>query len=345
MTAGDQPRIAQFDGLRAFAFLAVFVHHAFGAPLLWMGVDLFFVLSGFLITRNLLRLRRAATRGSALGAFYFRRLLRIIPPYYIALALIFTLTSGGRDHAAWYFGFASNIHDAAYGPDNGALSTMWSIAIEEQFYVVWPWFVLLLPRRRLATMFWFVIGLAAVFRYAFSACDFNVVYRLTICRMDLLASGALLALIESRSPNWFSENRSRFVAVMGATAIAFALASFALPHFTRHGPGFGFAVFGYGASTVFFSALLAYSRNLRDGIALRILIHPVIQYVGKISYMCYLTHRLAIELARGIPRLGTVGIALVALAATIAVSTLSWYCVEQPLLRKRDLVRIRALPS
>ena len=79
-------RIAQFDGLRALAFLGVFAFHAVAVPYAWMGVDLFFVLSGYLITKNLLALRETARPRSALAVFYFRRLLRIVPPYYLALA-------------------------------------------------------------------------------------------------------------------------------------------------------------------------------------------------------------------------------------------------------------------
>jgi peptidoglycan/LPS O-acetylase OafA/YrhL len=145
---GPEPgRIDQFDGLRALAFGAVFLHHAVSAPLLWMGVDLFFVLSGYLITRNLLRLRETATTGGALRVFYFRRLLRIVPPYYLAVFAMALYVPAYRDHLGWYLGFASNLRDTLVGPDPGPATTLWSIAVEEQFYLLWPMLVLLCPRR------------------------------------------------------------------------------------------------------------------------------------------------------------------------------------------------------
>src|SRR5436190_9414476 len=98
-------RIDQFDGLRALAFLGVFAFHAVGIPYTWMGVDQFFVLSGYLITRNLLGLRRDARPRRAMAVFYYRRALRIIPPYYVALLAIFLLEPVPMSEAPWYFAF------------------------------------------------------------------------------------------------------------------------------------------------------------------------------------------------------------------------------------------------
>jgi peptidoglycan/LPS O-acetylase OafA/YrhL len=337
--AADPDRIDQFDGLRACAFLAVFLHHAVHAPLLWMGVDQFFVLSGFLITRNLLSLRVGATPRAAFGVFYFRRALRIIPPYYVALTAIF-LTGGAVSGAGWYYAFASNVHDAIHGANPGPLEAMWSIAVEEQFYLVWPCLVLLVPRRWLGVTFGAVLAAAPLCRLAVAPMGFDAVYRLTSCRMDLLAAGALLALIEQRDPTWFARNLRRFVAVAAIALATFAALSLAVPTFRTRGDRTLFNVVGFALSGVFFACVLAYVRGASSGLAWRALRNPVLRYIGRISYMAYLIHILCLVLANCVVH-GTAVVAALALAFTIAGASASWYALEAPVLTLRYLVKPR----
>ncbi len=143
-------RIVQLDGLRAIAVLAVFAQHAIKAPL-WMGVDLFFVLSGFLITGILLE--RKARQQSYFGYFYARRVRRILPPYILLMivsSLVFGL--GWAEHWQWYVFFATNIGNALGQSGHDSLNVLWSLAVEEQFYIFWPFVVLLLPERALAVV-------------------------------------------------------------------------------------------------------------------------------------------------------------------------------------------------
>jgi peptidoglycan/LPS O-acetylase OafA/YrhL len=333
----EPDRIDQFDGLRACAFLAVFFHHALRAPLLWMGVDQFFVLSGFLITRNLLSLREQATTSSAFRVFYARRLLRIVPPYYVAIVAIL-LVEGAVSSAGWYFGFASNIHDALHPIHAPPLETMWSIAVEEQFYLVWPWLVLLLPRRWLAPTFAVAIVAAPVCRILFAPLGFNAVYRLTPCRMDLLAAGALLAWMERADASWFSRNTRRFLAVAAVAVAIFAALSLAVPTFRTSLDLPLFDVVGFSLACLFFACVLAYVRGARSRPVLAFLRAPVMRYVGKISYMAYLLHMLCLDLAHRVVS-GRLPSAALGLVLTIAGSTLSWYALEQPLLGLRHRFR------
>ncbi len=325
----DVRRIASFDGVRACAFGAVFLFHAIHLPYGFLGVDLFFVLSGFLITRNLIALRDTATTASALAVFFYRRVLRIIPPYYVALALMMLLFPFPLHETPWYFGFASNIRDAIKPVLEGPMVTMWSIAVEEQFYLLWPFLVLLLPRRALAPAFLISVAFAFVFRDIVHA-NGEAVYRLTFSRMDLLALGALLALADMRDPRWIERHRRRFAWALSASGSAYALCAVMLPGF-KEGAYLPFALVAVGMPS-----LLAL---VRTGMLERVLCHPVLAYVGKVSYTCYLVHDIALERVHAMHLSGAVTIAL-ALSLTMGFATLSWYALEQPLGRLRGRVRV-----
>ncbi len=339
------PRIDQLDGLRALAFLAVFLHHAVHAPLLWMGVDLFFALSGYLITRNLLALREQCTTGRALGVFFYRRVLRILPPYYLALAIIAMMHGFPDGSAPWYLTFTSNLRDALYGAHEGALNTMWSIAVEEQFYLAWPWVVLLVPRRHLGKAFVLVVLLAPAVRAVATGVSLDAVYRLMPARMDLLAMGALLALMDAPSRtvsqaaagSWIFQHRHRFLAAAALAFLGFAALSVLVPSFRTRNNTLLFNVVGFSLAGVFFASTLAYVRATDRGPVAALLRHPVLRYVGKISYMAYLTHMVAIEVVKALGFEGLRGAPL-SLALTLAFSSLTWYLLEQPLLGLRHVV-------
>lgn len=343
--AAAHARIDQLDGLRALAFLAVFLHHAVHAPLLWMGVDLFFALSGYLITRNLLALREQCTTGRALGVFFYRRVLRILPPYYLALALIALVLGFPDGSAPWYLTFTSNLRDAQHGAHEGALNTMWSIAVEEQFYIVWPWVVLLVPRQHLGKVFVAVVLIAPAVRAAATGVSLDAVYRLMPARMDLLAMGALLALMDapSRSADpaaagsWIFQHRNRFLAAAALSFLGFAALSVLVPSFRTSNNTLLFNVVGFSLAGVFFASALAYVRVTDRGPIAAILRHPVLRHVGKISYMAYLTHMVAIEVVKWLGFEGLRGAPL-SLALTLAFSSLTWYLLEQPLLGLRHVV-------
>ncbi|MGC4050099.1 MAG: acyltransferase [Paludibaculum sp.] len=206
-------RIPELDGVRGLAILLVLAVH-FGLtanlpePLYsllrlgWSGVDLFFVLSGFLITGILLE-----TAGSPnyFRAFYARRALRIFPLYYIYIAAFFfgVLPLAAALHRpvppgpaqGWYWLYLSNWR-SALGPDYAFLSHLWSLSIEEQFYLVWPPLVLWLRRRRLPWLCGALIVAAPILRFLWRDHQYSpeFLYRLTPFRVDTLAWGALLAV-------------------------------------------------------------------------------------------------------------------------------------------------------
>jgi peptidoglycan/LPS O-acetylase OafA/YrhL len=159
----------------------------------WSGVDLFFVLSGFLITGILLDTRDSA---SFFRIFYIRRALRIFPVYflYVLAVLAFTRPAGGW----WYLTYLMN-WKAGHGVSDHYLGHLWSLAVEEQFYFVWPAVVYLVPRRRLAPLCLLLAVAAPLCRW-WVGMGAEAAYRLTPCRMDALALGALVSIAQREFP-------------------------------------------------------------------------------------------------------------------------------------------------
>ena len=220
MAARRQPlmgntRDIQLDALRAIAVTMVLYSHfyAAGGSSFWghIGVRLFFVLSGFLITRLLLEARAAAAfeTGPALKAFYIRRALRIFPPYFAVLAFVWLVDlEQSRGSLVWHALYLSNFWYALQNNWNPwVLCHFWSLSIEEQFYLAWPLVVLLVPRRRFEQICIGVIALSLAYRFYWPLTANTALARdlLPPASMDALATGALLACWRARGaslPQW-----------------------------------------------------------------------------------------------------------------------------------------------
>ncbi|WP_296653458.1 acyltransferase [Paraburkholderia sp.] len=323
-------RIVQLDGLRALAVMAVFAQHALRAPL-WMGVDLFFVLSGFLITGILLE--RKARGQSYFSYFYARRIRRILPPYLLLMvisSLLFGL--GWLRFWPWYAFFATNIGDALGQSGHDSLNILWSLAVEEQFYIFWPFVVLLLPRRLLAVAAMALIVSVPVLRAIATPWfdSFWPIYYLTPFRMDLLAAGALLAIFVQRDRNALERFK-----VLAAIFFFAALAVLAWLHL--HYPRFRAAntplsnAMLYSVSLVLCTSFVVVALQSK-GIVRRALSNPVLVYLGTISYTIYLIH---LTFLYAVWRLGhgRVESAVIALALTLVYASASWFLFEKRLTR------------
>ncbi len=203
--------LPQLDGLRTFAVLAVAYAHwipanyHFNLPLGLAAVEMFFVLSGFLITGILLRCRESlahkeGTRLSVVNNFYLRRFLRIFPLYYLVLIIIFILNvPSAREAIVWTTTYLSNFYFYAQGKFSPFIGHLWSLAVEEQFYLVWPWLIIFLPNRWLKPLFISTIMIAPVVRciLSFSAADSiqKFIPTLPITCLDALGTGSLLAYL------------------------------------------------------------------------------------------------------------------------------------------------------
>jgi peptidoglycan/LPS O-acetylase OafA/YrhL len=193
--------MTQLDGLRAFAVgLVLVAHYAPKLPLpigSGTGVRLFFVLSGFLITKNLLQMRGHGSFLDQLLDFYARRAVRIVPAYYAALTVGVVIAGlGAAEGLGWHLLFATNIQIALKGDWVGPFSPFWTLAVEQQFYLAWPFLVLTVSR---PSMRQYMVCLV-VFAWMFRACGIIVeaspltFYMMPFYAIDALACGGLLAL-------------------------------------------------------------------------------------------------------------------------------------------------------
>jgi len=160
--------IPGLDGIRAIAFLLVFSVHTDYVYIGWVGVQLFFVLSGFLITDILLRMKDTLRAGGYFKKFYGRRFLRIFPLYYFYLLIMFIVTAAlifygyrinymrlYQDQLPYALAYIYNFFNAspAYNGESWLVGHLWSLSVEEQFYLAWPLLIFLTPKKRLKKLF------------------------------------------------------------------------------------------------------------------------------------------------------------------------------------------------
>jgi peptidoglycan/LPS O-acetylase OafA/YrhL len=327
----DGKRILELDGLRAFAILAVFLYHVWGLPLSWMGVDVFFVLSGFLITGILLERK---LKPGYFSQFYGRRARRILVPYYLLLVVSSVLfDTTWMKQWYWYFFFASNVPSAFHTVTHQSLDVLWSLAVEEQFYLIWPIAILFLSDTALVWTAMMLIGLAPLLRgFATSFVSSSApIYNLMPFRMDLLAAGALVAILFRRSPA-----KIRELPFLGPTLVGCATGALvSLSHF---------ASFRTSANVRFNNVVLfGFTLSIAVGLLLwalqgkgffpAILRLQALRFVGRISYSMYLFHVCFIVLAERWFSSRWAVFAL-ALGATLVYSTVSWFVIEERLLHR-----------
>ena len=358
-SAGHTHRIQSIDGLRAIAILLVLIHHYTPWILIgnssvsrfllestyWFGtgVDLFFVISGFLITGILVD-----SKGSSnyFGRFYWRRSLRIFPAYYtFLLPMLFApalFTGIGRP---WFIFYLRNWR----GPDaasDSVLGHLWSLAVEEQFYIGWSIIVFLVAARWLPHVAAALIALAPVVRAVMGHLGYSgyEIFRVTPARMDSLLFGALVALaIRSSWKPRLSDFAifGTIVSIAGLTAmrissgplnVNLALVQLVCP----------FCI------PLLYASILALTLEARSGGRVaRTLNNPFLRPVAKYSYAIYLLHlffaRIVFVIFKMIggrfPAVSTLLDVLfipAAFAFVYGLAVLSWHYIEAPALTLKD---------
>ena len=289
-------RIPRLDGVRAFAVLMVIASHALRFTPGWMGVDIFFVLSGYLITAVL---RRDREQKRFWTPFYFRRVTRILPPLLICFALAAFLSDfPWHKLGIYYFLFAANIAEARYPHQGLELSVLWSLAVEEHFYLLWPFAIRFLQRRSLIVLIVAILIAEPVVRGVFTSHiqDWWPMYILTPFRLDGLAAGSLLAILLEKS-QW-NLRLSRIAGWCFVTLLAVLLAASFFHSFDRESNSLLFNMFGYSLVAAVSTSLVAYVVLNPATMPSRLLTNSFVAYLGLISYGLYLYHELALKVVQ-----------------------------------------------
>jgi peptidoglycan/LPS O-acetylase OafA/YrhL len=299
--------IQALDGIRGLAIVLVLFFHygrsardfGFQNPLLsasefgWVGVDLFFVLSGFLITGILYD-----ARGSKkyFRNFYARRSLRIFPLYYLALVVVLVLAALWPGAGVWptfsplwFVFYLSNVAMITQAPlGAGILSHFWSLAIEEHFYLFWPVLVFFAARQRLmaiaAGLLVFSLSLRVMLAFS-GAMSPEAFYFLTPLRLDGLVVGAICSLAVRGAEGVMPWSRAGWMAMLGGGAAVLLIVLFAR---TLSYHNIAMQTFGFTFLAVAFGGLLLVT--LSFGPANRIFSHPVLRWFGRYSYGLYVWH-------------------------------------------------------
>jgi peptidoglycan/LPS O-acetylase OafA/YrhL len=368
-SAGDDPPrgdqrlvkpsyMPQLDALRFLAVLGVMVAHNWHPRRLpWLlgdldwaglGVQLFFVLSGFLITGILLDCRHMAEKTSQssmffIQQFYVRRFLRIFPIYYlVVLLLILADVSPAREIWGWLVTYTTNFYITLNNEWVGRMGHFWTLAVEEQFYLIWPWLVLFAPRKWLVATILTMIPLSSTYRlYAYTNFPFDIgamdfkAATFTVANLDTLGVGALLSLVWNSSIPKKSLQRYLTKMVLPIGIIIYVMCLF-LFHY-RIKPSVFFVVGDFGAALIFAWLVSSAGVGFKGRIG-KLLTFPLLTYLGKITYGIYVYHNLMPLVL--IPVFEHFGMPLhvpglmnfiLSTVLTIAIASLSWWSFELPI--------------
>src|SRR5258706_935958 len=358
--------IPGLDGLRALAFLAVLGRHTDNFKFGWAGVQLFFVLSGFLITDILIRMKTLLPRRNFFIKFYGRRCLRIFPLYYFYLSILFCfiiilpylnfnplqkeLGESFWNQIRYAVSYLYDFYRA------GANSTpshffyhLWSLSVEEHFYLFWPLVIFFTPEDKRRRLFLAIIALGPLLRIcvkilaqvqpALFGDPALTIYVLPFSHVDAFALGAYISQFEIPYPRLQWTALLIVVPALGILSQYPATGKFALSTFGYDIPLYHSyeEIWGYSLLNYFFAVTIYCV--IRTGLFIRVLENQVLRYLAKISYGLYVYHQAIIWF---IPQLhlpfqpGSVQLYFFALSSTIFVASLSYYLIEKPINNLKD---------
>ena len=371
-TSSDH-RLPELDGIRAIAILMVLFAHAFlgftnapGAlseipsPVMqiighgWLGVDLFFILSGFLITGILVETK---SRPNYFKNLYIRRALRIMPLYFVMIAVWSLFYTDAGRYFVLSSVFAASLSDLLGVHEPHGPGVLWSLAVEEHFYLIWPLVVLLLSRRRLFTVSAAIFVAMPILRAIFAARGMHAdsIYALSWFRFDGLATGAMIALWSKSS---YCSRRSASIIAAGAFVVVTVMTLIGLPYGIMTGHTTSSIALRYTQTYMVFGALFVLVYALRETVWTAPLRWSVLQLTGALSYCLYLVH-LSIgdafeflgknQLAGLIAPLGPTAHVMLRTAVMVlisfAIALVSRRVLEEPFLSLKDRLTGRQRPA
>jgi len=327
-----------------FLPLAVLAHAG------WIGVQLFFVLSGFLITRNLFALRGTE---NYFRTFFGRRVLRIFPLYFSALIVAFVIvpqlvnldakTLASQTHQIWLWTFLSNwVQPFGLGVDG--FSHFWSLAVEEQFYLIWPLVILVCNAPRVRSICLILAVMALLIRIGCVAGGVRpeIPYMFTVCRMDALALGAIIATLTTSSArvSWLSARPTQWLLLIVMVLVLVGLSTHVFNAFDYLTLTMGQTALSIGFAMIVW-LIVELELTHKAHWLLRLLNTKALRSIGKYSFAMYVFHLpiaiamepwLARHLASTDVYFGVVNSLLVIIAAYLA-SAVSYHALEKHFLR------------
>ena len=285
------------DGIRGLAILLVVLYHNFEfIPALnfgWLGVDLFFVLSGFLITEILLNTKNAQ---NYFRKFYLRRVLRIFPLYYLVLFLFLAIFAHLKafpldlrfytQNQLWYWTYLQNwVFIFKYDGKGAALNHFWSLAVEEQYYLLWPFIVLFIRNVKVllacCLVALMIVILSRLYIWNHYQLDYNRLFLFT--RIDGILIGSMLGIV-------YHINQSLLRKYFTLLVLSLAAFNFAI-YFVRKDPGFPiWAIAGYTTFSAIFAILIYESVKKENKVIAAIFTSAFLRFLGKYSYGFYIFH-------------------------------------------------------
>lgn len=336
-------RDLQLDGLRAIAVTLVLYAHLLSTnDSYWghVGVRLFFVLSGFLITRLLLDARSAMEFEArpTLGAFYVRRALRIFPPYFAMLVFVWLANlEQSRSVLVWHALYISNFWYALQGDWNPwVLCHTWTLAIEEQFYLLWPLVVLLAPRQWIGRICVGIIVFSLAYRFYWPFTGTPSVARdvLPPASMDALGAGALLAVHRTKATSWPDWIRLSWVPLAAVFIVLLYFGPFHAMPILDWARWIGLEVL----PLVPLVMIVDLCSKGAKGFAGRLLELRPVMALGRVSYGVYVYHGAVLALVVGMQPWIPVNVSeqgpgrfLIAGSVTLLVASISWLVFEKPI--------------
>ena len=353
---------SQLDGIRFIAVALVLLDHWLAEsnvyPLGVLGVTLFFVLSGFLITRILIQSKLkddkvGRSHWFSIKQFIIRRSIRIFPIYFLAIFVLYLLdVPPVRDTVLWCLTYTTNIYIATKQHWMGTIDHLWSLAVEEQYYLVFPYLILFLPTKSYKTTLTIMIILSVLLRFLLflNGSPWMVQYVLMPTCLDSFGIGGLLAYFFTFQKETILKEivKIQYLLVSFLILLIFLFFSRQYQITSNQVHHFGNLVVERLVGSVFCFFLIAKAVNGYEGAMKWFLENSLVSFFGRISYGLYLYHNFVYnffhtpktsivlrglhKIQRIVPQLTTNSIfeLFYFFGITVFVATLSWFLIEKP---------------
>lgn len=351
--------IPQLDNLRGIAVLLVIISHWFAkehfinrfSPNGAIGVTIFFVLSGFLITGILLNSKQEIEDGQpvskALNSFYLKRALRIFPVYYLLITILIIVKDNYLlEGLTWHLSYTSNFYFYFYKAFSGGVTVFWSLSVEEQFYLFWPAIIFLTPYKKIPVVLGVGILVAILFRYCIVT-ETSFTGRLLMPgSFDSFCIGGSVAYAHFFKQGILYKLLTKYNTEILILSFILFCSSFLIDIQESPNSSFYNAFYFLLISVSFGIWIDRVARGVKSGVFKYVLDSKILRFIGKISYGMYLFHMFipdfyGINFPTFLKSYLVYIIFALKMAILIVAATASWYLFEKPILRLKERVELK----